>query len=473
MLELKVQLGGEEIIKPPDLTEQQRENRLYSMFRVNPGNEEDLELIKRKMAAVVKPEKPGEPPRFDEDWLRRLEAGAERDSIRTERVMMNHFKYDPLQIKRGEWERRDFEEAIRAIQAERCSEYYNGLAQKIDPFNPVKGRAEVRLGDQERLSEILQEGRPVILTGFPLIGRKSLWYSLAHNYDGALFISADMDYKHQVAEFIAQEEPKDTSLLIRQEKDRILEEISSRNIDPLEYLHNYLTAQQKTLLLGFNFLERAIKLYPKVLDDIASLRKKAPRFHMALILEHSPSLSNIVKQKLLGFEKYFPSALTQEEVAFLARKPLEDTPIEFTDEAAQKIWEASGGRPHEVNLILKGLWSVLSDARILKTIYTPEDVKAIIDKPLEELHSLFGHVGGSFTNPIDYHQRNYKERLSSNEQSLVRQLLAKGKIPVSELEEERAQLLTDFTLVRKEGGFYQINGDLFARVIREKILEEK
>lgn len=203
---------------------------------------------------------------------------------------------------------------------------------------------------------------------------------------------------------------------------------------------------------------------PEKLKYLADL-KGLDNIQLAIVLHRFASFENSFKEIFDGYETHFVKQLTLEEVGTLVRKPLEGTQITFTDDAIQRIFEFTGGRPMEINNVCHALMDQFSEHKNYRFTYRAEDIDGLTGKETWQF-------GESFRVAIDTYKRVYGRSMSDEERAIIDRLIEEGEVAVSEIDTEKVQPLIDTTFVAKDEskGIYRINGVLFKRVVSEQNL---
>jgi len=264
---------------------------------------------------------------------------------------------------------------------------------------------------------------------------------------------------YTIAEFIAKKELKDIELEDTFEKEKEIEkQIEKSQRSSLEFLNDYLLEKKEKVFL---FLDEVISFaeQPEKMEYLAEL-KNLNQIQLAIVLHRFAPFENSFRKIFEGYETHFVRQLTIEEVKKLIRTPLENTKITFADEAIQKIFEFTGGRPMEVNMVCRALMDPFSEHKNYKFAYHAEDIDNLTKK------RIWG-LAKSFENAIENYNRVYSRSMSDNERAIIRRLIKEDKVPISEIDPDIIQPLIDTTFVVKDEGegVYSINGELFKRVI--------
>ncbi|OGI60641.1 hypothetical protein A2641_01930 [Candidatus Nomurabacteria bacterium RIFCSPHIGHO2_01_FULL_37_25] len=367
----------------------------------------------------------------------------------------------------------DAGEASNFIKAQELTkdDYFRGVARKYEQTRPIKDSI-VRLDQEAKIVETLRADKPVLIRGNWRMGKTSMMESLqTHQFGLKNSIVADVmmenpysakslkNFQKQfglnaVVEFIAKREFK--------KKDELRKQITKSRKFPFEFLNDYLIEHGEKVFLSLDevifFAEELEKL--KYLANLKSLSN----IQITLVLHRVAYYESSFKEIFEEYETHFVRALTLEEVETLVRKPLEGTRITFTDDAIQRIFEFTGGRPMEINNVC---WALMgsSEHKNYKFTYSAEDIDALTRKETWEL-------GEPFRIAIVNYKNIYTSSMNNEEQAIIDKLIEKGEVPVSEIEAVKVQPLIDTTFVTRDfaKGAYRINGELFKRVVLDKNL---
>lgn len=426
----------------------------------------DAEDIKRMMRFVRKDLKIG---RISSKW------DYERDK------KYGWLKYSDEQVEAGQWEDGDLNFVIEELRKERIDNYFGEVARKYEPAMPIPDSI-VRLDQEAEIAETLRGDKPVLIRGNWRMGKTSMIRSLeTHQFgsENSIIIDAMAEgagrdesvedfQKHfgayTIAGFIARREFTGAELKDRfEKKNEIRKQISESQKSPFEFLNDYLAQRGEKVFLSLDevigFAEQPEKL--KYLADLKSLRN----VQLAIVLHRFASFENSFKEIFDGYETHFVRPLTLEEVGALVRKPLEGTQITFTDDAIQRIFEFTGGRPMEINNVCNALMDQFSEHKNYRFTYRAEDIDGLTGKETWQF-------GESFRVAIDTYKRVYGRSMSDEERAIIGRLIEIDEIPISEIDPTTVQPLIDTTFVAKDESkeIYRINGGLFKRVVSERDL---
>ena len=388
-------------------------------------------------------------------------------------------KYSDEQIEIGEWEADDLMLVVEELRKERIDDYFGGVARKYEQSRPIADSI-VRLDQETEIAQKLRNHTPILIRGNWRMGKTSMAASLeAHQFgaESSLFIDAmgegmgrDVSLEdfekhfgvYKIGRFIAEKEFLGAELKDRFEKeDHIRKQIQKSQKKPFEFLNDYLSEKGEKVFLS---LDEVIGLaeQPEKLKYLAGL-KNLSQVQLAVVLHRFASLENSFKEIFDGYETHFIRPLTIEEVGTLIRRPLEGTSITFTDDAVQKVFEFSGGRPMEVNNFCHALMDQFSEHKKYRFTYRAEDIEELAGKETWQL-------GESFRVAIDTYRRVYSRSMSDGERAITDRLVQEGEILTSEVSPDTIQPLIDTTFVTRDDtkGVYRISGELFKRVLADR-----
>lgn len=157
------------------------------------------------------------------------------------------------------------------------------------------------------------------------------------------------------------------------------------------------------------------------------------------------SKEKVYREIFKEFKTYFIKPLTIQETTEYIRDLLKETPIVFTSEALQSIWELTGGRVHEVDALCRELLQKRS-----RFTYRVEDIEASMD-------NMTFHWNDNYERN---YERTYHIALSFEEQNMLKKIVERKEIPVTEIDANEIQPLVDVGLIVKNSdkGVYQIAG---------------
>lgn len=355
---------------------------------------------------------------------------------------------------------------------ERVENYFNEIAQEYPEHRPVCDSA-VRIDQEKEILEKIQKGAPVLIRGNWRVGKTSMINSLKKHFENSLFIDTATDANKEeslddfkkrfgayaVAELFEKMETKKANSTAEDEEE-IRRRIKDSKKTPFEYLNDYLSEKNEKVFLSLDEVVGFIE-EPEKLKYLASL-KDFSQIQIAVVLHRIASSEKMFKDIFSGYETNFIRSLTLEETKQLIHRPLEDAPINFTNEAVLKIFEFTGGRPMEINNFCRTLMDMVSEHKKYKLVYTAEDIEDIAKKEIMS--------PGSF---LDRAVNNYKriyQSLNEEEREIIDRLAGKNEISFSEIDENKIQPMIDLTLVIKDDKekTYHINGEFFRQVIGKK-----
>ncbi|OGN08585.1 MAG: hypothetical protein A2750_03345 [Candidatus Yanofskybacteria bacterium RIFCSPHIGHO2_01_FULL_45_42] len=390
-------------------------------------------------------------------------------------------KYSDEQVEAGQWEEGDLNFVIEELRKERIDNYFGNVARKYEPAMPIPDSI-VRLNQEAEIAETLRGDKPVLIRGNWRMGKTSMMRSLeTHQFgsENSIIIDAMAEsagkgesledfQKHfgvyTIARFIAERELAGAELEDRFKKENeVRKQIAESQKSPFEFLNDYLVQRGEKVFLSIDevigFAEQPEKL--KYLADLKGLSN----IQLAIVLHRFASFESSFKEIFDGYETHFVHPLTLEEVGILIRKPLEGTQITFTDDAIQKIFEFTGGRPMEINNVCRALMDQFSEHKNYRFTYRVEDIDALTKKETWQF-------GESFRVAIDTYKRVYGRSMSDEERAIIDRLIERDEVPVSEIDAEKIQPLIDTTFIAKDEskGIYRVNGVLFKRVVLDQNL---
>lgn len=388
-------------------------------------------------------------------------------------------KYSDEQIENGQWEEDDLSFVVNELRKDRIDDYFENIEGKYEQRGPIADSV-VRLDQEKKIAEDLNNGKPVLIRGNWRVGKTSMVYSLEnHQFGKENSLSFDAaagegtrkedsmdDFKKhfgisKVAQFIAERELSGTEGQNSFEKERQIEEsIEKSQKPPFEFLNEYLSEKNEKVFLS---LDEVVGLsdQPEKLEYLANL-KNLSQVKIAVVLHRIASSEESFKKIFNGYETHFIRPLTVEEVARVIRKPLEGTSVTFTDDAVQKVFEFTGGRPMEVNNLCHALMGKFSEHKKYRITYRAEDIEELTKKDLWQLEK-------SFKSAAHTARKVYDHSMSAEERAITDNLIEKGEVPVIEIEPGTIQPLLDtgFAVKDTAKGVYRINGEFFKQVLEK------
>lgn len=392
------------------------------------------------------------------------------------------YRYSEAQIQAGEWSPEDFQRAIQEIAKDRINRLFLETSNRYEFGRPIRDSI-VRLDQEREIFDDLQNHVPVLVRGNWRMGKTSMVWSLEkHRYSENQVIKQDVaargPFDDELPEFRKRfglfdvsdylqnsSEAKAESQNSVEDRKFWQEQIKASGKTPFEFLDEWLEEKGERVLVS---LDEAIALADKP-DKLAYLAElqHLKNISLCIVLHRFSKYEELFSKTFPDFKTYFVRPLSVAEVGAIVRQPLQNTNIEFTDEAIQRIYAITGGRPMEVNHICRALLDPFSEITKMRFIYRAEDVDALSSRELWDLE-------GVFRVELSNYEKVYSHSMSNEERSVVDRLISEGEVPVSEWDVALVKPLIDTTFVAedKEKGVYRINGELFRRVV-EDILNKK
>ena len=426
----------------------------------------DIKDIRRLMGQIVA-SAPGEKPSFYE--------GPKAQN-------RNPFKYSYRKISDRQWVQEDIAFVTDALRRERIEKYYRSVNERF-PLRGYQGaevaeHSIVRIDQQVAIANDLKTGVPVLIRGLVQAGKTSMAKSLiAREFKDDPHLYVDITTHPRRGEdilralgsfevahaFVTQEHGIEHPARDKKYYDSIQEmydRIQNSGKTPFQYWNDYLASKGE---VGYLFVDEKANLLERSLREATEHIKGLSNVRTAIILHFSPARETEFRETFKGFHTYFIRPLTLEESATLVRTPLRDTLIMWTDEAIEKLYEFTGGRPFEIGTVCR--YVLPHSANDAPTITGPD-----IERKVEALWSEAFFSGNI---------KNHYDRLFSmlrGEPSLAKsftELIKRGEVPASSLGESEAKQLLDVGLIKEneEAKTYGING-IFARRALNEALEK-
>lgn len=379
-----------------------------------------------------------------------------------------YLKYAEEEIEESKWDPADFQLALEEAQKEIPKEFFYELASNYEQARIITDSI-VRLDQEKTIGDALDSGKPVLVRGNWRMGKTSMAWSLkTHKFgdasvleDVTMFSGESLDNFKKALFYEVLRKIKNPEVERDREEERTL--IESRQ-DPFEYLNEYLKSKGESMYVSLDEVI-AFADKPEILEYIANIRNYS-NIKLNVVLHRYYKYEQRFAEIFKDFETHFIRPLTIEEVRLLVTKPLENTPIRFTDEAIQKIFEITGGRPMEVNNICHYLLNPYGDRysedeKELKIIYDGLDIDKIMNKSFWDLKEE------PFRVAIGTYKRVYERSMSDEERAIIDRLISEKQVPVEDIDRTKIQPLINTTFIKEVNGYYLINGSLFTRVVEE------
>ena len=310
-------------------------------------------------------------------------------------------KYSDEEVDNAQWSAEDLDFVVEELKQERIGNYFRdiskGYPERLSVVDSI-----VRRDQELEITEELRDGKPVLIRGTWRIGKSSMLLSLANHKFGkenSLFVTAtderiakdatEYDFinhfgKGKISNFIAGKKlpAKESDNLEGYGKrldrqNEIGRLISESGKDPFEYLNDFLAERNETVFLAVDEAANLGEHPAEFLEYLASL-KNFSQLRIAVVLHRLAEFDEVFPKIFEGYKTHFMRALSIEETGDLIRRPLEGTPINFDDEAVQKIFEFTGGRPMEIHNVCHALMDQLSKLKSYKITYRADDIEKII-----------------------------------------------------------------------------------------------
>lgn len=387
---------------------------------------------------------------------------------------------------------REFEEFFGPNPKEReVWSYFTRIADRYELSRPIRNSV-IRLGQEARIATDLNEGRPVLVRGFKRIGKSSMLESLAAHFgrENSLVFNAALQCQGltepggferfrahfglgKVARFIAEKEggKKGWNEEATSEREYELEDglISESGRSPFEYLNDWLGRRGETAFVGLDEVTTyAHPKYQEGLEYIARLRNLG-NIRLALVVHRVAEYEKLFAQTFAGCQTHYIGAVDKGEVGRLVHHHLEDTPIVFTEGAVDEIYNFTGGRPMEVNILCRAILGGLDpNLAIYKFGYTAEDVRSVTRKPL-------GKIGrnGVFSSAVSNYELTFEGALGDEERELARRMVRTGGVAERKVGARAVAPLVDCGFLEKDNEEkYWLRGELLRRALSRYCLGE-
>jgi hypothetical protein len=366
---------------------------------------------------------------------------------------------------------------ILAMGEEERNRYFSEIAYRYDQGMPVKDSV-VRLDQEKAIAEDLENHKPVLIRGVWRTGKTSKVFSVGnHVFQNKNCLTESVDI------YGSEESPEnfkrslclsDAAEIIAgsrtdwEKRHEIEDEIKKSGRAPLEYLNDYLIVRGEKVFLALDEVV-AFHKNPEKLKFLASL-KDLINIRLGIVLHHIAESEKDFAEIFRDFKTHYVRPLTIEEVGLLVRRPLEGKPIDFTNEAIEKIFEITGGRPLEINNICRVLFDPYSKSKKWKAHYNAADIDEVVTAAKEDYRGVFDTV-------LRNYEKVYKLAFGDTERKIIDRLINEAEIPAEgdDFDGKAMQTLINLSFVRedKRVGAYVINGTLFAERIEELKKENK
>lgn len=353
--------------------------------------------------------------------------------------------------------------------------------EKINIYLKLKGRfgtlsgykeSVVRLDQEQEISSSLHQGISVAIRGTRRIGKTSMLMSLHDQHNGIFIHGGNYGMK-------AKDLPQDKFLLIfgrsevadylcknsEEKKQKIENSIAESGKPPFEFLHESLYANTGFILVA---IDELISLQrEEYLRHVADLTQFG-NIHLVIDLPRIADDERRFGQIFSGFKEFYMRSLSYKEIEAHIQHVTERTGISFTPEAIDTIMKFSGGRPMEINTLCLTLFDRDYDSAGIKEMYHEADVQSITSHALTKYASEFEIL-------IDNYEEEYYRALNDQERMVVQLILRKGRVHEAEIDSDLANSLLLLNFIKRDDNTndFSINGGLFEKVLREKILNER
>ncbi len=455
---------GEEVV----LGEDEQVRLVNGLFQLNPATDKEFLAMYLRYVTV--------PPTVvvDDGNLYYTHQDAAREG---------RLKYTRPQLEAGEWEEADFVYVEKIIRQGNIERYFKKLAQKYDSFSPVED-SQVRRTIEQAVTEDLQAGKPVLVRSHWRMGSSSLIKAVTQRNFAENSIVTDcqgFSYEEgtpievvgqtfaiwEIAEYIASKQVSDPGLDAYDRGNAVEREIESSGKTPAEFLNDFLAERGETAILA---VEEAVTFEdPQRLQLIAQI-KDLPNIKLMVMLHRISAMEGAYSQVFEGFTSHYLQPVDLEEATMIIRGPLEGSGIRFTDGAIKALYEASGGRPMEINSLCQLLLDPSGGEKthyVPRVIYDEASVRAMIDHVLK---SNLMYDDGFLRNVGNNYEQIWYVGLRSEERELITQIARDGISFGEEVNVGAIQPLIDLALVQVEPDkkTYRVNGELLRAFILKR-----
>jgi len=369
------------------------------------------------------------------------------------------------------------------VRKQKEQKYFRKLSNKFE-FTALVA-ADLRYDLITAIEQDLESGQPVLLRGFWRVGKSSILRKLELNYGEKNTIREDMVgaqmsneqkslaefqkrlLSYDIASFTLQQDSPTAERADFNAADKLAREIENSDTDPADYLKNYLDRTGKTATI---LLDEVTSFIPRP-DQLEYISRAFihPKIKLVISLHYFPSQENLFAQTFKDYKSHSMRPLTTEELATIARKPTEGSPVRYTKDFVAALEDITGGRPWEA-VYISG--SMMGDEIYSKQklIYRKEDLDRLMSFSCRQLMDSEGRGQRSFIkNIFDFYRSIYF--VMSDEQKVLLEKLAESRgLSIAEVDPQIADYLVKTTAIIKDEkqGTYKINGELLRKAIVEK-----
>ena len=380
--------------------------------------------------------------------------------------MLNFSSNPPYWLENFETGKRklasDFQRLLVKHYFQSISSRYNLLI-----FKGIKENF-VRLEQEIAIKKDLDERKPVMIRHFWRIGKTTMLESVERKFENSIYFdmrcsnttSALPNWKknlalEEVAKFISK---KESSLI-----EVVKAEMVSTQRDSFDYLNMYLERKNEIIFLA---LDEVSILHKKenYLEYLASL-KNLSQIRIAIVIHKSCKNETLIKEVFRDYTTHAIRTLTLEETTRIIRKPLEETEVNFTDGAVQRIHALSGGRPWEIHHICRAITDNHTERGKMKFLYHTSDIDEFMAKITTDGYILLPDA--NFRSITDIYLDVY-HNLNNEEQRIIRRLLQENTIAFQDCDSLVAEALVETTYVLRDdkNQVYRIGGEFFRDTIK-------
>lgn len=152
------------------------------------------------------------------------------------------------------------------------------------------------------------------------------------------------------------------------------QKIEESGVPALVYLKEYRERHGKSepLVIALDY-ERDLETYPEIFEALCHL-STTPGLTFAVSFHARPRMMQLISTQGSHLEHLYLPPLCKDEVRTLIEHQLDQSGKKFDDSALDALFEVTGGRPFEIQLLAYGVLSVPVETGAAKSIFSAADI---------------------------------------------------------------------------------------------------
>lgn len=359
--------------------------------------------------------------------------------------------------------------------------YFREIAWSISVGMPVE-HSVVRVKQQNEIMEDLEKGVPVVVEAHKRHGKTSMLKSLGNEWIekrgiAPLYIDLnvkDWKWKSMSSEKFNEEFGRDDiEAFVKYNFPNISQEEIEKEMgnNPFKALDNLMEKTGKQILLEIDEIFSVAKKNDGRLELLLQNIKNLKNIKVIIAWHPFDTFSNQAEVAFNGYKRTPIEPLTFDDTKILLGKPFKDinSDITFSDEAVQRIFDYTGGRPLDSNQFLAQLLGVGNAKAVLRMRYEKKDIDDFININNLNISEVYENI---FPATCLDMKTIYNSDLNEKHKEIINLLVKSGgEIKTSLIDEKNASELIKLGFVTKNeiNNTYKINGELLLNLFKEVV----